>query len=311
MRWTSPKLIYSLLFYSISAFSLFSQDSTQVGVGSSDSVATGLKNMKGFHLGIFTGTLFANAYTTNLYDGYGFDVNGNRNDFANSFMYRRIVYDYGGMNGTTTDQIAAALNVSHNGWAFGSSDMPVNLHYNIALAVGLNTRYCFDNKTAVTLNVNAAKLTMNGDFTIATSTYSNSIQSPWVVNTFGINGTEERLNLQLGFQRIMGNNSLINFFAEGGLLISMAKYLSNMATINGLTIDLSAYYSQPAYNSFRAKGLTGIGTGAFAGAGFSLTPGKNWTIQLLYQPSLEKINIGEAPKYVLQNAAGLRAYYNF
>src|ERR1044072_765972 len=70
---------------------------------------------KGLNLGLYLGTYFANKYTATLYDGYGFDVDGNRNSFENSFMYNKIILEYGGGYGQP-DLIAQALGVQHGEW---------------------------------------------------------------------------------------------------------------------------------------------------------------------------------------------------
>jgi hypothetical protein len=292
------------------SFSAFSQNTDTTGTDDSTQVIA--KNMKGFHLGLQAGTFFANKYTANLYNGYGLDVNGNTNDFLNSFLFRRINYDYGGGNGLT-DQIAIALKVNPGQWAFNDqSYMPINLKYNVAIQVGLNTRYCFDNRNAVILNFNATKLTVTGNFTIYEPTPTTSgFQGAGNYAAFSIVGGEQRLVTQLGFQRVLGDNDKLNFFIEGGVDMILAKFLRNQAIINNLVIDLTSYYYQPAYGSVRGKELIGLGFGVFAGLGLNLTLGTKYTVQLVYNPSYDQINIGASPKLTFQNSIGLRAYYNF
>jgi hypothetical protein len=55
----------------------------------------------------------------------------------------------------------------------------------------------------------------------------------------------------------------------------------------------------------------GFGLGAFAGLGVNVNINPKFTLQLLYSPSFEKVNIGTGPKLKLQNGIGLRVYYNF
>jgi hypothetical protein len=298
-------IIGLFLFFTSSVFAQ-GNDSTDVDDNKTDTI-----NLKGFHLGLQAGVIFANKYTTNLYDGYGLDVNGNRNTFLNSFLYQQIVNNYGGGNGRT-DQIAMALKVNPGQWSFDESCMPVNLKYNINLLVGLNTRYCFDNKNAIIFNANATKLTVNGNFTIYTSaTNSSGYQGATNVQTFTITGGEERLMTQLGFQRVLGDNDKFNFFVEGGIDLTLAKFMKNQAIINNLIIDLTPAYTLPGYGGVRQHNLIGVGLGGFAGAGINLALSSKYTIQLLYNPSFDKINIGAAPKYTLQQSIGFRAYYNF
>lgn len=271
------------------------------------------KTKRGFHAGLFVGTLFANKYTASLYDGYGFDLGGHKNNFDNSAMQRKIVVEYGGNHGAQPDRIAQSLNVNSTDWQFTESDMPINLKYNVAFLLGLNTRYCINNKNAIILNVNAAKLSVTGSFTITLLTSSINATTPGYQNfkTFTIIGAEQRLLFQLGYQYIFGDSEdPFNFFVEGGLACSLAKYDKNQIIINSLQIDLRVYYDQLGYQTFRAKNMTGVGFGAFGGFGLNLSASQKWTIQLLYAPSLENINIGEYSKETLQHAVGLRAYYN-
>jgi len=294
------------LFFTASTFAQGNDTTDTDDVNPADTV-----NLKGFHLGLQAGVIFANKYNTSLYNGYGLDVNGNQNTFLNSFLYQQIVNNYGGGNGRT-DQIAMALKVNPGQWSFDQTCMPVNLKYNINLLVGLNTRYCFDNKNAIILNVNGTKLSVNGNFTIYTSaTNSSGYQGATTVQTFTITGGEERLMTQLGFQRVLGDNDKLNFLVEGGVDLTLTKFMKNQAIINNLTIDLTSPYSLTGYGGVRQHNLIGVGLGAFAGLGINLSINSKYTIQLIYNPSYDRINIGAAPKYTLQHSAGLRAYYNF
>ncbi|MBI4931875.1 MAG: hypothetical protein HY841_14020 [Bacteroidetes bacterium] len=277
-----------------------------------DEPAVNKKSGKGFHAGVYLGSFFANKYTTALYDGYGYDVDGKKNDFPNSFMYRRIVIDYGGGNGQT-DVVMQALNVSHNDWAFDATDMPSNLKYNPAVMVGMNFFYGFTKKDALLLNATSSKLTLNGNFTIVITDPLIGPQQPGYQNikTFSITGAEQRYMFQLGYRKILGDNDVFNFFVEAGPSLNIAKYARNQIAINNLQIDLTAYYSQPYYATYRARYLNGAGLGAFAGLGFEFRANAKWILQALYAPSYEKINIGENPKSTLQNALGLRACYRW
>jgi len=264
-----------------------------------------------FNVGFYVGSFFTNKYTAGLYDGYGYDVLGEKMDFADSFMYRRINNDYGGGNGQQ-DLIAQALGVNHGDWTFEDPrDMPINLKYNVAIMAGIQTRYCIDKKNSLLFNANATKLTVNGDFIIEVNTPTIGIAPQTTYRPFSLIGGERRAMLQLGYQRILGDNDKLNVFLEGGLEANMAKFDRNIININGLQIDLSAYYSLPEYATFKAKNLTGIGMGVFAGIGVNLSMSRKWTVQLVYNPSYDRINIGVDPKPVLQNSIGLRAYYNF
>ena len=281
---------------------------------------------KKFHLGLFVGTYFANKYTANMYDGYGFDVNGIKNDFANSQM-RSFMNYYGGHSsnpsnsvntGTTTgtDLIAQTLNVSPGDWSFGPTDMPYDLTYNMTYLVGFNGSYNLNKTSSIIFNVNGTKLTVNGKFTIATTNTVNGSPSQTNLRQGTITGGEQRLMFQVGYQKVLGTNDKVNFFMEGGLNVVMAKFLKNQALIQSsnpnvppLIMDLASIYNTSQYNAFHGQ-LTGVGVGIFAGAGIHLTINPKYTIQVLYNPSYDKINLGDTPSYKLQNGFGLRFYYN-
>ena len=281
-----------------------------------DSKPTKPRKVKGFHAGIYMGTLFANKYSAFTYDGHGFSRDGVKNNFNNSLMNYQIHYLHGGGN-YQPDQIAPALGVATTDWSFDSTDMPIKMRYNVAFMVGFNGRYCFDKSNAIIFNVNASKLTATGDFTIVTYNNVNSNpnlpQSSTLFKTFALIGTEQRLLWQVGYQSIGTSNDNLNFVWEMGIDMTMAKADKNFTNINGLPIDLNSYYYQPipGYSPYRPRNLTGIGYGFFGGMGLDLALGGKWTAQLLYSPSFDKINIGDDPRHKLQNAIGFRGYYNF
>lgn len=276
---------------------------------------------KGFHAGLFVGAFWANKYTAYLYDGYGFDQNGQRNTFNNSILYNQIVNVYGGANGGV-DYIAQLLNVNHSDWYFNEQDMPTNLRYTTTYLVGLNTRYQINKKASITLNINGSRLTVNGKFTISSTNSSNfgsGSASQSKLHQFTILGAEQRLMFQLGYQRILGKNEKLNFMVEGGLNFILSKAQKNQAILNSedqnnsqnnITIDLMSIYNQSPYNYYSAKYLVGGGIGAFGGIGFNLNINPRYTIQLLYNPSYDRVSLGYNPKFKMQHGFGLRVYYN-
>jgi hypothetical protein len=308
-------LLFSRLFFLF--FLIFSLSNICMAQDSDDDSPVKRKKKKGFEFGISTGTYFANNYTASLYDGYGFNANGGLNTtFLTSAMYEKIVNEYGGgppgaPNGQP-DRIAVALGVQPGMWSFDTTDMPLKMKYNIALELGVQSRYFFNDKNALILNVNASQLTLSGDFTIGTSktVIQPSIPDSLQFQTFSIVGQEERLIIQPGFQHIFGDDDQFNFFIEGGPIITMAKLQMNEIIVNNLTIDLRTYYN--SYNGYitqAARNMTGIGWGAFAGFGMSIQANEKYSLQLVYNPSYEVIRLGPDPSLTLQQAILLRVCY--
>jgi hypothetical protein len=294
----------------------FSQANEQTEDDSSSTVTLN-PNQKTFHAGAYVGAFWANHSTAGLYDGYGFDEFGVRNTFANSILYNQIVNIYGGGYGGV-DLIAQLLNVEHKDWYFNEQNMPTNLRYTTTYMVGLNTRYQVDKKTNIIFNINASKLVVDGKFTISSTTTSNGFQSQAKQNQFTITGAEQRMMMQLGYQKIIGKNEKLKFMVEGGLNVIFSKAQKNMIYLNSdlfngannISADLMTVYNQVPYSYYSPKYLVGAGIGAFAGLGLHLTINPKYTVQLLYSPSYDRISIGYNPKFKLQNGFGLRFYYN-
>ena len=278
---------------------------------SQEEVAKKSKKKKSkFQTGLYLGSYFSNKHTAALYDGYGYDIDGKKNNFYSSFMYRRIILELGKMNGQT-DYVAQALGVGPGEYSFDQTDMPLNMKYSPAVMVGINMNYAVTKKDALLLDINASKLNLTGNFTIVITTPPIGPQPPGYQNiqAFGITGGEQRLIFHAGYRRILGDDEAFNCFFEIGPTLNMTKYLRNQAAINSLHVDLASFYNQSYYPTFNAPYLKGIGLGAFAGFGMNITANANWNLQLLYSPSYEKINIGEAPKLSLHHSLGLRAFY--
>ncbi len=317
-------LLLSVFTLNVFTLSISAQDSTRDS--DQDDVKPVRKiHRKGFEFGLSMGTYFANNYTASLYNGMGFDANGNPNTtFLNSAMYEKIVNEWGGgpaneyggspgSGGTTyPDRLAPLLGVQTGTWSFDSTDMPGKMHYNIAFEIGVQTRYFVNDKNAIILNVDAAQLTIGGAFTIGEySTVTHSTTPDTLeMQTFAIAGQEERLIFQPGWQHIFGDDDQFNFFIEGGPIFTMAKFQMNDIIINGTVIDLRTYYSPITnYVTQQARNLTGVGIGAFAGFGLNLQANSKYALQLVYNPSFEKIALGPNPPFTMQNSIQLRVCY--
>jgi hypothetical protein len=265
---------------------------------------------KGLYAGIYLGAFFSNPYSARLYDGYGFDLDGNPNSFANSFMNRKINFElsntaFGG------DQVAEQLGVQPGEWNFDESDMPTNLKYNIAFAFGLQGRYHLNNNDVFLFNMNFMRLTVNGQYTITTTSSApvGEFLPQNAIRTFGIRGEEQRIMFQIGYQRILGNNATFNWLIEAGVDLTLSKFERNEAQLGNLIIDLTTFYNQFGFQDIAARNLTGAAVGAFAGFGGQVEAGEKWVLQLVYNPLFQKVALGSDTKYGLHHSIGLRAIY--
>lgn len=266
-----------------------------------------------FLTGLYFGSYFANKYSAGTYSGYGFDIDGNRNAFENSFMHQKIINEYGGGYGQH-DVIADELGVDHTQWQFNESDMPFNMHYTPAIIVGANFKIPLNARSSLLVNVNGTKLNIEGNFTISTKT-PNGNTNPAInpnVRNFPIKGGEQRLFFELGWQHLFGEDDKFNFLLEGGLIGTLTKFDKNYIYINTLQIDLTNYVNQTLYPApYPTRRPIGFAMGAFAGMGANIDVSSKFNVQLVYNPTYEKINIGVDPKLKFQHGLGLRFYYKF
>ncbi len=276
-----------------------------------ESTEVSLNAFKGFHAGFFAGAFFPNNHSAALYNGYGVDDAGNRNSFLNSVMYQRMRFY--GLDSNYTDQIGPAVGVSSRDlWYFNESDMPNTLKYNISFLFGLDLQYGISATDGIILNVNFSKLTVKGVFTVNTRDKKLNPSLGDSIHYGAITGQEQRLMIQLGYCRLLGPPAKFNFLIEGGLVMNSAKFLNNYAVINNLKMDLTPFTSNQGYEeNYLPTQYNAVGYGAFAGIGFNLNLTPKYLIQVIYNPSYEKVNIGAEPSANLQQSAGVRVYYNF
>lgn len=305
MKFSHYCLSTLLLFLVFPAISMAQDDNPD----ENEDLSVGLNGIKGFHAGFYLGAYFANNANTEIYDGYGIDLNGEKNTFFNSFMYRKIVIENGSSLNGQPDNIATQLKVQAGEWTFEEADMPNSMKYKPAFLLGIHLNYGFSKRESILLNLNFARLTAAGIFTIETIKPGNANQLYPTVNTFPIRGNEQRMMLQLGYNRIFGNNKFVNFFAEAGFCLNYAKVLKNFVQINDLQLDLMSFSNQNGFNYNEPKQYTGVGFGVFGGAGLYIRLSQKYTVKVLYTPSLEKVNIGLNPQSGLQHAVGLRIFY--
>jgi hypothetical protein len=264
---------------------------------------------KGLYAGIYVGAFFSSPYSAKLYDGYGFDRDGQPNSFANSWMNQKINVQLRNP-GIGGDVVAQELGVNPGEWEFAEVDMPINLKYNIAFNFGLQGRYHINHRDVILFNLNFMRLTVNGQFTIRT----NSSQPvgelfPNPVRTFGIRGQEQRIMFQLGYQRILSDNETFNWLMELGVDVTLAKFEKSEIQIGNTVHDLTTSPNIQGQDLIQRRNLTGAAVGAFAGFGGQVEAGEKWVIQLLYNPLFQKVNLGTDTKYGLHHSIGLRAIY--
>src|SRR5687767_5207233 len=173
------------VLFALASVTCIAQDEEEKEEGSNPNSSKRSK----LRIGMYVGTVFPANRSASFYDGWGYDIYGNRNDFSNSFMRRSIIDSYGGgYNGAQHDYVAEALGVEHDDWFFDETDMPSEMRYAIVFVLGAHGGFSLGGKNSIVFNFSTTKLTANGAFTITVENTSPQPQQPGYqdIKTFGI-----------------------------------------------------------------------------------------------------------------------------
>ncbi len=182
-------------------------------------------------------------------------------------------------------------------------ELPTNMRYSPGLQVGFYGGLNFSNSFAVLGEFNYTRLIIADRFTIETDRETFTTE-PYLVLS-DISGTEERIELRLGFQYTMLTNGSIHPFLESGLNITDVKVIENRVNIKGLTINIRDFRGE--YYNIRDYGM---GLGVFTGVGLKMDVSDAVAIRTGASVSFSRINLGDNNKINPQFTAYLRLNLN-
>jgi len=217
--------------------------------------------------GINIGAYFANPSTANYYNGSGeHSVEVALNRYYNR---DRLI--------SNVDEIIADFQIG---------ELPENMRYDPKMQIGFFGGLSFSNAFAVIGEFNYTKLTLADKFTLYTDKFT-STSEPYRLLSH-IYGTEERIELRLGFQYTLMTTSYVHPYIETGLNITDTKVIENRVNISGIEFNIreirTDYYNVRDY---------GIGFGMYTGIGINMEISENFSFRFGGSVSMSKINLGD------------------
>lgn len=271
-------------------------------------------SVQGLYVGLNLGYYFANKASAVMYGGYGFDRDGARLDFANSWLNIAIQG-----NPEFERRTSELIGVDRDQWQFTESDMPGEMRYSPSFMYGGHLRYMFNADFGVFAEINGTNPVTVSQFTIQTFVQNPNPAFNEPLRTFQIRGEEQRLMIQLGIHRVLGrkarerqgrSGALMPYF-DLGFNTTFVKFEENFISLNDNfpPIDLTVFFNQQGLFVDEARVLTGVGIGGFGSLGGQLQIGSKFTINMGYMASLEQIKLGEFNQRNFQHILMLRAIY--
>ncbi len=269
----------------------------------------------GLYFGLNLGGYWANANTAYIYAGYGYDRGGAILSFSSAWLNRAIQGDP-----IAEDRTSTAVGLAPGEWQFTESDMPGTMTFSGSFMYGGHVRYMFNADFGVYLEVNGTNPVTVGQFTIEDLTATNPDPSRnQRFRTFGIRGEEQRLMVNMGLHKVLmresmeaqGKSTTILPYFDAGVNMTFVKFEENIIDLGSSvgTVDLTIFYNQQSQFVDQANLLTGVGFGAFAGAGGQIRLARKFTIDIGYVASFEQIKLGEVNERGIQHQAVFKAIY--
>ena len=269
----------------------------------------------GLYVGLNLGFYKAHNSTASMYGGYGFDREGARLPFSSSWLNQAIqgIPDFERRTGD------ALGGIPNDAWSFDESDMPGVMRYNATFMWGGHLRYMFNADFGVFAEINGSNPVTVGEFTIRTLGSSNLPGQQNPLRRFQIRGEEQRMIINLGAHQVLGRkamersgkSTIILPYVDFGVNTTFVKFEKNLIFLGDFvgTVDLTQFYNQQGFFTEEARILTGVGLGAFGGAGGQIQLGSKFTIDIGYIASFEQIKLGEMNERNFQHIFVLKAIY--
>ena len=251
-------------------------------------------SLRGFSYGLNLGGYFASAKTANFYNGTC-PIEGFVNEAAQIRCF--TIVDRLDRNVFIQDGSYITNFYNATDYVFPYDTYPTNMKYNPAMYVGLQLKYNFSRYSAVFLNVNALKLNAAGQFSMRFLGTPQPLNAQGDIRLFAITGSEQRMNLNLGFRQgwMMGDFS--NFYLQFGGSMLATKWTKNQIYVAERSFDLMTNVPFAGQTAVTAQAQAGLGFGGFAGTGVEFWLGK-YSFDVGFVLSRDKVKIFSYSKNV-------------
>ena len=255
-------------------------------VGNEDGPAMGNENGPAmwFEYGMNMGFYFAHRSTASYYNGSEGGSGGRRSleqVMRTSLNYNRIRQDLG--------------------YDFSLHALPMDMRYTPSMMLGFFGSLHFGPRSALLADFNYTKLRVEDQFTLQLDRFSNIEGDN--IERFTITGSEERVDLRLGYQHtFLSKDSYIHPYLEAGFSLTDTKVREIRTQIRNSTYSLF-HASTTQYTLERDFGMS---AGGFAGAGLKMEVNENFRLTVGYASLYTQINLGENAESRFQHSLFVR-----
>ena len=241
-----------------------------------------------FEYGMNFGAYFAHASTANYYNGSGGGAGGRRpleQVLRTDLNYNRIRQDLG--------------------YDFGLHALPMSMRYNPSVLIGFFGSLHFGDRAALIAEFNYARLRVEDQFTLKLDRFSNIEGDD--IERFSISGSEERVDLRLGYQHtFISRESYIHPYLEAGFSLTDTKVNHIRTQIGNSTYSL--FHASTTQHTLERD--FGISPGGYAGGGIKMDVNEFFRLTLGYSALYTRINLGDNDRSGFQHSLYLRLNLN-
>ncbi|MFM9985518.1 MAG: hypothetical protein ACKVOK_09830 [Flavobacteriales bacterium] len=238
-------------------------------------------SIKGVSFGLNLGGYFASKKTANFYNGVGSTASVGQNEVQYYSIEERL---------NLTQQSTAQINNYFNSSSFflPNDAYPANMRYMPAFSVGLQIKYNMSRYSAIIFNLNGIKLKANDRFTVQFQGTTAQQNGQNDVRLFNISGSEQRLNINLGYRQGWYVNDASNFYFQFGGSALGTRVQSTTIFIADNQYDLFIGALNPnQIQQFQPR--TDFGLGGYASLGFEFWFKSGYSADLSFGFSRDKM----------------------
>lgn len=223
-----------------------------------------------FAYGMNMGFYFAHPSTANYYNGSEGGAGGRRSleqILRTSLNYNRIRQDLG--------------------YDFSLHGLPAGMRYSPSIMLGFFGSLHFGPRAALIADFNYTRLRVQDQFTLQLERFSNIEGDN--IERFTITGSEERVDLRLGYQHTFpSRESYIHPYLEAGFSLTDTKVREIRTQIGSSTYSLF-HASTTQYTLERDFGMS---PGGFAGIGLKMDVNEHFRLTVGYSSLYTRIRLG-------------------
>lgn len=223
--------------------------------------------LNGMYFGANIGLYVANDYTANYFNGTGVNSIGN---IINNQYYNTEIKKVLNNQDFSLDTMGS---------------LPQNMKYDPAIMVGFLARYYFNNKSALFIEFNSARLKTADKFTLNIDSVDMSFSNDKYVSC-DISGSENRFDLNLCWYQAFGRHRIFKPYAELGLNFNNTQIKKNEIKIRSLTYSIM----NPSRQYYQTQD-GGVGYGYLAGGGLLMKINQNFAFDTGFQVCMKKIGL--------------------